>query len=266
MAVTLQAAEYGEGEPVAILHGLFGSGRNWASVAHRLSASWRVVAFDLRNHGGSPWSDAMSYVAMAGDVRAAMRARGYSRYSLIGHSMGGKVAMIAALTDPDAVESLVVADIAPVAYPTMPYAAYVRAMRALDLGSVVRRRDADAKLTGGVGDATERAFLLQNLVLGDGPPHWRINLPAIEAALSSLADFPSLPPSARYDGPALFIAGGKSRSLTAEHEPAVTARFRNAAVVRLAEAGHWIHTDAPEAFLALVEPFLATTTFSSNAD
>jgi esterase len=202
---------------------------------------------------------------MADDVRAAMQARGHGRYSLIGHSLGGKVAMVAALTEPGAVESLVVVDIAPVSYPTMPYAAYVQAIRALDLGAISRRRDADAKLAGAVGDATQRAFLLQNLVLGDGPPHWRINLTAIEAALSTLAGFPSLPADAQYTGPALFIAGGKSRSLAAEHEPAVTARFCNAAIVRLAEAGHWVHADAPEAFLGLVERFLATRIFS-NAD
>lgn len=265
MAVTLQATEYGAGEPVAILHGLFGSGRNWANIAQRLSASWRVVAFDLRNHGGSPWSDTMDYVAMADDVRAAMRARGHSRYSMIGHSMGGKVAMVTALTEPGAVESLVVVDIAPASYPTMPYAAYVRAMRALDLDAISRRRDADAKLAGTVSDATQRAFLLQNLVLGDGPPHWRINLAAIEAALSILAGFPPLPAGLRYNGPALFIAGGRSLSLAAEHEPAVAAQFPHAAIVRLAEAGHWVHTDAPEPFLGLVERFLATRIFS-NAD
>jgi pimeloyl-ACP methyl ester carboxylesterase len=194
-----------------------------------------------------------------------MQARSHGRYSLIGHSMGGKVAMVAALIEPAAVESLVVVDIAPVSYPTMPYATYVQAMRALNLGAISRRRDADAKLTGVVSDATQRAFLLQNLVLGDGPPRWRINLAAIEAALSTLAGFPSLPADAQYNGPALFIAGGKSRSLAAEHESAVTARFCNAAIVRLAEAGHWVHADAPEAFLALIERFLATRIFS-NAD
>lgn len=265
MAVTLRATEYGAGEPVAILHGLFGSGRNWTNVSQRLSASWRVIAFDLRNHGISPWSDTMDYVAMADDVRAAMQARGHSRYSLIGHSMGGKAAMVAALTEPGAVESLVVVDIAPIIYPTMPYAAYVQAMRALDLGAISRRRDADAKLAGTVGDAAQRAFLLQNLVLGEGPAHWRINLATIEAALPTLAGFPSLPADAAYNGPALFIAGGKSPSLAAEHEPAVTARFRNAAIVRLAEAGHWVHADAPEAFLGVVERFLTTRIFS-NAD
>src|SRR5215469_8902919 len=187
MAKMLHAVEYGEGEPVAILHGLFGSARNWASVAQRLADNWRVIAFDLRNHGASPWSDTMDYVAMAEDVRAAMQVRGHNRYSLIGHSMGGKVAMTAALVEPNAVESLVVVDIAPVTYPTTPYAAYVQAMRALDLGAIMRRREADATLAVAVGNATERAFLLQNLIFGDGAPHWRINLSAIQASLSMLA-------------------------------------------------------------------------------
>ncbi|HWB47746.1 MAG TPA: alpha/beta fold hydrolase [Stellaceae bacterium] len=268
MPVTLQATEYGEGEPIAILHGLFGSGRNWASIAQRLAAGWRVVAFDMRNHGASPWTDRMDYRAMADDIRLAMQQRGYRRYALLGHSMGGKAAMVAALTAPQAIEKLVVVDIAPVVYPIMPYAAYVAAMRALDLSTITRRREADAKLAEVVKDAAERAFLLQNLVLGrdvgggDGPPRWRINLPAIEAALGTLAGFPALPGDARYDGPALFVAGGRSRSLPAAHEPAVNALFGNAAFVRIAEAGHWVHADAPDAFVSAVEPFLAAGIFS----
>src|SRR5271154_4347628 len=145
MVVALAATEYGDGEPVAILHGLFGAGRNWATIAQRLSTRHRVIALDLRNHGASPWADAMDYPAMAEDVRTAMLARGHRRYALIGHSMGGKVAMVAALTNPDAIERLVVVDIAPVAYP-VPYLGYVRAMRALDLGAITRRSEADTLL------------------------------------------------------------------------------------------------------------------------
>src|ERR1700722_14106914 len=151
MAVTLEAAEFGDGEPVAILHGLFGSGRNWASIAQRLGEHNRVIAFDLRNHGRSPWSETMGYAEMAEDVHGAMAARGHRRYALIGHSMGGKIAMVLALSDPAAVERLVVVDIAPVTYP-VPYLAYVRAMRALDLGTVSRRRDADAALARTIAD------------------------------------------------------------------------------------------------------------------
>jgi esterase len=262
MAVGLEAVEYGDGEPIAILHGLFGSGRNWATIAQHLATTYRVIAFDLRNHGGSPWAEGMDYRDMAEDVCAAMQARGYQRYALIGHSMGGKVAMVAALTEPRAVEKLVVADIAPVTYPTSPYRAYVQAMRALDLGTVTRRREADARLAEVVHNSAERAFLLQNLVFDGDKPHWRINLAALEPALPALAGFPATPAGTVYKRPALFVAGGKSASLRPEHETAVTALFPSAVIVRIAEAGHWVHADAPDAFLTLAEPFLGTRIFS----
>jgi len=262
MTVALEAAEYGDGEPVAILHGLFGAGRNWATIAQHLATTYRVIAFDLRNHGGSPWADTMDYREMAEDICAAMRARGYQRYGLIGHSMGGKVAMVSALTEPRAVEKLVVVDIAPVTYPTSPYLAYVQAMRALDLGTITRRREADARLTETARNSAERAFLLQNLVFEGDTPRWRINLAALEPALPTLAGFPAMQAGATYKRPALFIAGGKSASLEPGHEAAVMALFPAAVIMRIAEAGHWVHADAPDAFLGLVEPFLGTRIFS----
>jgi pimeloyl-ACP methyl ester carboxylesterase len=255
MVVSLAATEYGEGEPVAILHGLFGSGRNWATIAQRLAANHRVIAFDLRNHGASPWAETMGYAEMAEDVRAAMRARGHHRYALIGHSMGGKVAMVAALSEPNAVARLVVVDIAPVAYP-VPFLPYVRAMGALDLGAINRRGEADAVLSDAIRDRAERQFLLQNLLFVDGRPRWRLNLAALEAALPVLAGFPSFPPDTRYDGPALFIAGGKSAAVRPRHEPAIRTLFPRAELARIDDAGHWLHAERPEAFLVLIEPFL----------
>jgi pimeloyl-ACP methyl ester carboxylesterase len=255
MAVALAATEYGDGRPVAILHGLFGSGRNWAGIAQRLAARRRTIAFDLRNHGASPWADTMSYAEMAADLRAAMLARGHRRYDLLGHSMGGKTAMVAALADPAAVERLVVVDIAPVAHP-IPYLDYIRAMRELDLSAVARRRDADALLGARIADPAERALLLQNLVLGEGPPRWRLNLAAVESAMPALAGFPAFAPGTLYDGATLFVAGGKSATLRAEHEPAIRRLFPNAALARVEGAGHWVHAERPAEFLALVEPFL----------
>jgi esterase len=256
MVVELAATEYGAGKPVAILHGLFGSGRNWGSIAQRLGARHRVFAFDLRNHGASPWAETMDYAEMAGDLRAAMRAYGHERFAVMGHSMGGKVAMVAALNDPAAIERLVVVDMAPVAQP-IPFLSHIRAMRDLDLVGITRRRDADALLAAAVPNPGGRALLLQNLVFGDGPPHWRLNLPALEAALPTLAGFPVFPPGAIYDGSVLFAAGGKSGALRREDEPVLHALFPNATVARIAEAGHWVHAEQPAAFLALVEPFLA---------
>jgi esterase len=254
MVVRLAATEYGDGEPVAILHGLFGSARNWASIARHLAQHHRIVAFDLRNHGASPWAALMDYPTMAEDVCASMRERGHRRYALLGHSMGGKVAMVAALSNPAAIERLVVVDIAPVAYP-VAYLSYVQAMRQLNLGVLTRRREVDAALAAAVANAGERGFLLQSLVFADGPPRWQLNLPAIEAALSILAGFPEF--GTTYDGPALFIAGGRSRVLRPQHEPAIRTLFPNAELACVEAAGHWVHAERPAEFTALIEPFLA---------
>jgi esterase len=256
MTVFLAAAEFGDGAPVVILHGLFGAGRNWGGIAHRLAGRYRVIAFDLRNHGASGWTDAMSYSDMAADLQAAMLARGHRRYALIGHSMGGKVAMVAALQDPAAIERLVVVDVAPVAYP-IPYRDHVQAMLGLDLAATTRRSEADAALGAAIADPAERNFLLQSLVFEDGKPRWQLNLRALDAAMPTLASFPELPPGLHYAGPALFIAGGRSPYLRPQHEAAVRALFPAARFARIDDAGHWLHVEKAEAFLALVEEFLA---------
>src|SRR3954471_6936655 len=146
MIVPLAAVEYGVGPPLAILHGLFGSGRNWASMAQRLATHHRVIAIDLRNHGASLWAETMDYCEMAEDVRETLQVRGYDRFALLGHSMGGKVAMTAALEHGAAVQRLIIVDIAPVAY-AAPHPGHGGAMRELDLADIKRRSDADAALT-----------------------------------------------------------------------------------------------------------------------
>src|SRR5712691_2844871 len=256
MTVRLAAVEYGSGPALAILHGLFGAGRNWATVARRLAAHHRVIALDLRNHGASPWVEAMDYAALAEDVGATLRALGYRRFALIGHSMGGKAAMMMALAHGDEVERLVVVDIAPVAYPPR-HLAYARAMRALDLGGITRRGEADARLAATVPDMAERTFLLQNLVFENATVRWRLNLAAIEREMPLLAGFPALPAGTTYRGRTLFIAGGRSDYLLPEHEPQIRRLFPNAQIARIAAAGHWVHAEQPQAFLGLVEPFLA---------
>jgi esterase len=256
MIALVAAAEYGEGTPVAILHGLFGSGRNWTSIAQRLGERHHVIAFDLRNHGASPWAATMDYPEMADDLSAAMQARGHHHYALIGHSMGGKVAMVAALKRSEEVDRLVIVDIAPVAYP-IPFLAYIRAMRDLDLGTITRRRDADAQLAKVIANSAERGFLVQNLMFEDGAPRWRLNLAAIETAMPTLAGFPLFPPGTIYRGPTLFVAGGKSRAVLPEYEPSIRSLFPRTDLVRIADAGHWVHAEQPAAFLAAVELFLA---------
>ncbi len=256
MALALAAAEYGAGPPLAILHGLLGSGRNWATMAQRLAVRHRVVAFDLRNHGVSPWAETMGYDEMAEDVRRAMAARGHRGFAAIGHSMGGKVAMTLALSDGAAVERLVVVDIAPVAYP-LHHLDLVRQLRRLDLTQIARRRDTDEHLAATIPDAAERAFLLQNLVFEDGKPAWRANLAAIERNMAALADFPARPPETAYRGPALFVAGMASDYVRAGDETTIERLFPRAEITRIDRAGHWLHAERPEAFLDIAGPFLA---------
>lgn len=261
MTVRLAATEYGATElsgppPLAILHGLFGSGRNWASIAQRLGAHRRVIAFDLRNHGAAAWAGGMQYGEMAEDVLAALDERGIRCAALLGHSMGGKTAMMAALRDPDMVERLVVVDIAPVAY-SLRHVSEVRAMRALDLAGIKRRGEADGLLAPAVPDAAERGFLLQNLVFEDARARWRLNLEAIEREMPVLVGFPPVPEGRTYDGPTLFIAGSRSDYLMPEHEPAVRRLFPDARIERIEGAGHWVQAEQPAAFLNAIEPFLA---------
>jgi esterase len=256
MAVDLAATEYGAGPPLAILHGLFGSGRNWRSVAQHLAAGHRVLTFDLRNHGASPWADGMSYGEMVEDLRASFRARGIDHAALVGHSMGGKVAMLMALLHSAEVDRLVVVDIAPAVNPPN-LRPYIRAMRAVDLRGVKRRSEVDVALAGAIPDPAERAFLLQNLVIDENAARWRLNLEAIERGFSQILGFPDLPVGTAYRGPALFIAGARSNYIQVEHEPGIRQLFPRARIMRIEDAGHWVHAEQPQAFLQTIAPFLS---------
>jgi esterase len=255
-AVQLAVTEYGSGRPVAILHGLFGSGRNWRSIAQHLAAHHRVLTFDLRNHGASPWADGMPYREMVEDLRASLGSRGITRATLLGHSMGGKVAMLTALLHPAEVDRLVVVDIAPARNPPT-LLGYVRAMRTVDLRGITRRGEVDAQLLAAVPDPAERAFLLQNLIIENGRARWRLNLEAIEREFPEIIGFPELPADTAYRGPTLFVAGARSDHIRPEHEPAIRRRFPQARITRIEGAGHWVHAEQPRAFLQAVEPFLS---------
>ena len=256
-ALRLHAIETGEGAPVVILHGLFGSARNWGAIARRLAAAGRrVIAADLRNHGDSPHESRMDYAAMAEDVASLIEERGGGRAAVLGHSMGGKVAMVLALTRPALVERLVVVDIAPVAY-RATLGAYASALRALPLRPGMRRAEADAALAATVENPAERAFLLQNLVFdASGAPRWKPNLAAIEANMPLIASFPDMPRHARYDGAVLVLRGERSAYVLPEHYEPTLALFPRAVFVTVPGAGHWVQAEAPEAFLRAVEPFL----------
>jgi esterase len=256
MTLELAHDAFGEsGSPVLILHGLLGAARNWTGIAKELAATQRVFALDLRNHGRSPWADAMSFDDMAGDVAAFIERQGLGAVALIGHSLGGKVAMRLALTRPELIERLVVVDVAPVAY-THTFGPFVEAMRRVDLTAVTRRSDADLQLQGAVPDVALRNFLLQNLVKTDAGFAWRINLEALAANMDELLSFPSPAADAAYLGPALFVAGGRSRYIDPEHRPLIERLFPNAEHAVIADAGHWLHAERPAEFLAQMRQFL----------
>jgi esterase len=241
------------GPPVLILHGLLGSARNWSSFARQLGATHRVFALDLRNHGASPWADEMSYDLMADDVRHFLAARGLPPAAVIGHSMGGKVAMRLALGHGGLVERLVVVDVAPVTY-RRSFNAYVEAMRRLDLSRVQRRSDADALLAEEIADAGVRGFLLQNLVTGEDGPAWRVPLQTLADSMPELVGFPES--AEQYEGPALFVTGARSDYVREEHRPTILRLFPHAQFVTIRDAGHWVHAEAPGPFLEAINSFL----------
>ena len=249
----LHAIERGEGRPLALLHGLFGRAGNFGVVQRELARKFRVLAVDLRNHGQSPHADGMSYTAMAADVRETLRAHGALPSAMVGHSMGGKVAMLAALAAPEAVSRLVVADIAPVSY-GHGMRGTIEAMRAIPLTPDLTRAAADAVLSQSIPDAAIRGFLLQNLRFGEHPA-WRLGLDEIAAAMPEIEGWPEI--DGRYDGPTLLIAGARSDYIRPEHRPAIRALFPAARFVTLKNAGHWVHADNPAGFVAVVEAFLA---------
>lgn len=232
--------------PLMIVHGLFGSARNWSAMARRLSDSRLVLVPDLRNHGESPWAASHSYADLAEDL--AEIAAPYPPLDVLGHSMGGKAAMMLALTKPALVNRLLIADIAPVAY-THSQMPLVDAMRSLDL-TVTSRSQADRRLAEAVPDASTRAFLLQSLDLKASPPRWRLNLDILAREMDRITGWPQ--PQAAFDGPALFLSGALSSYVLVHHRPLIKALFPAARFAKLAGAGHWLHADKPMEFEATV--------------
>lgn len=251
----LSFVSQGEGPAVVILHGLFGSGRNWAGIARQLAETRRVYLLDARNHGESPWDGSMTYDEMAGDVAEFMDAEQLDRPVVLGHSMGGKTAMTLALSHGDRLGGLAVADIAPVAY-GVRFDDFVGAMRGLDLSAFARRADADTLLAPAVPEPGVRAFLLHNLVAEDGGYRWRLNLDAIAANNRALARFDAAASERPYDGPNVFICGAASDYVLPEHEAEIRRLFPTAEIDRIAGAGHWLHADHPREFYDRLTAFL----------
>ncbi|MEK9672414.1 MAG: alpha/beta fold hydrolase [Rhodospirillaceae bacterium] len=253
--VTLASAETGGGDPLIILHGLFGSKRNWGVIAKALAADRRVICLDMRNHGESPWAEPMTYPAMAADVAAFIQDIATGPVDLMGHSMGGKAAMMLALMEPDLINRLIVVDIAPSTSPGT-FIHYAKALKAMDLGAVGSRKDADALLAPTEPNPDIRAFLLQNLESGADGFRWRVNLDGLAASMEDLLAWPA-PGAPAFDKPSLFLAGGASDYVTPDHHAGIRSLFADARIETMPGVGHWAHAEAPGLFLDHVGEFLA---------
>ena len=260
--VPLRADAYGlENEtatPLAIAHGLLGSAANWRTAARRFGRARPTLSADMRNHGESPWGAAMDYETMGADLLALID-REFGRPAiLLGHSMGGKAAMAAALAAPEKIAALIVVDIAPLAYEHPEHREIAQAMLTVDLKTLERRGDAEKALASAAPDPAMRAFLLQNLVFEgeERVARWRPNLAAIEKAVDDVTGWPSLLDGRRYEGPTLSIRGGQSKYVSADGLAALRRSFPALEEVEIAEAGHWPHAEAPGEFLEACDSFL----------
>lgn len=235
----------GAAPPLLVVHGLFGSARNWGAIAKRLSTDRHVIAVDMRNHGDSPWSESHDYPAMASDLAGVIAEHG-TPMDVLGHSMGGKAAMMLALTQPELVNRLLIADIAPVSY-GHSQRQLVAAMQALDVAALSTRTQADAALAETVTEPGVRAFLLQSLDLRATPPRWRLNLSALDHEMDRITGWPE-DAQGQFGGPALFLSGGQSDYVLPEHRQVIKALFPEARFAKIPAAGHWLHTEDPRAF------------------
>ncbi len=243
---------------VVILHGMLGSSRNWQTAGRHLAEHRRVFALDLRNHGLSPHAGTMTYKAMVADVLAWMDGQGLSRIELVGHSMGGKVAMLLACRHPERVSGLVVVDISPKDYQGQAHRDEFAAMNELELGGLKSRAEAETRMEGRVPSWAMRKFLATNLERSpDGTFRWLVNLSAMTAAQSAL-ERNSLSSGDRFEGPVLFVIGGKSGYVSSEDREQTRRHFPRAEFLVLEGSGHNPHIDAREALVAAIAASLSS--------
>lgn len=264
-SVPLHFQTFGQGPPLIILHGLFGTGGNWRSIARRLATGRRVWTVDLRNHGASPHAEPMDYDTMAGDILLLLEHERLESAALLGHSMGGKVAMTVALRHPTRVQALIVVDIAPVRYPNR-VGPLITAMQGLPLQALPDRDAADRQLAQKVPDTQLRQYLLQNLVRSDRGFRWRMNIDAIASALDEILGFPEVNTGVSYPGPCCFINGERSDYVLPQHDGVLAERFPRARRVTIPGAGHWLNAEYPEVLIANIENFLANLEPSTAYD
>lgn len=253
-ALALAFDEYGEPSAPAllILHGFFASSRNWRQVAQKLVEHYHVYVVNMRNHGDSVHSSTMGYPSMAADIELFLDTQQLTSANIVGHSMGGKAAMWLALSRPERVNQLIVADIAPVSY-RHSFDNLIQALKQLPLEQLSNRKQADDLLSGSIPEASFRQFLLQNLILKEGNYLWRIDLDIFAKTADNIIAFPDTDTISAYPDKVLFLAGETSNYIAKE---SVYNLFPNAEIKTIAKAGHWLHAEQPKAFCEAVNAFL----------
>jgi pimeloyl-ACP methyl ester carboxylesterase len=256
--VPLHTTTYGDhGSRIAFCHGLFGQGRNWTQHAKALAADHRVLLVDMPDHGRSPWSERFDFVAAADQLAELLSAD--DPVSLVGHSMGGKTAMVLALRRPELVERLCVVDVAPVAYEhASEFVRYIDAMLAIDLATLADRAQADQALRDAVPDDVVRGFLLQNLRREGDTWRWQPNLELLRDEIDEVGGWPaeSLDAASSYDGTVLWIGGSESRYVLDDYAAAMERYFPRVRRVTVKGAGHWVHSEQPRVFLEVLRRFV----------
>jgi esterase len=247
--------QYGSGSPVIILHGLFGQSDNWITIAQRMANHYSVYLPDLRNHGQSPHSPLLSYPLMTGDLLGLLEDQQLVDPILVGHSMGGKVAMTFALEYPEKVKKLVVVDISPRKYPDRKIHSKVMAkMLALNLEAFKTRTEVQNYLQDDIADERIRMLILKNLNYKSGKLAWRLNLEAIANSMDFLFD--KIESKNVFTKPTLFIKGGNSDYLGDSDEVLIHNFFPEAAIIEIPGASHWVHSDAPGEICKVLGAFL----------
>ena len=255
--VELSYEEFGsrKNPPLVILHGFFAASRNWRQIARGLAQNNHVFVLDLRNHGSSPHAQTMDYPSMAADLLAFFDRHDIQNANLLGHSMGGKVAMWFALNWPERIEKLIIVDIAPVSY-RHSFNSIIQAIKELPLDKISNRRQAETYLTSSIPDLRFRQFMLQNLVLVDGEYRWRIDLNIFAQSSPSIIAFPDTRQLSPFSRQSLFLLGSNSQHVQPEYHAKIAMLFPDSLFQTIPETGHWPHAEQPEQFLAAVSQFL----------
>lgn len=244
----------GQGPPLLILHGVFGSSDNWLTVSKLFAEQYQVFLIDQRNHGRSPHTNEFNYRLLVEDLKDFTSQQNVSKFRLIGHSMGGKVAMKFATKYPEMLEKLVVVDIAP-RYYKPHHEDVLAAFHSVDLEKMTNRNEADQAMAKHIPELDTRQFLLKNLYRDEnGKFAWRINLPVLTREIGQVGE--ELDPSVKIDVPTLFVKGGNSRYISDQDQVQISDQFSDSRIITINNAGHWVQAEQPATFAEAVNHFL----------